>query len=308
MNNYLANLYENGTPLTVVYKLNSPIHIPIAPQNLKSYLDYNNFWSDTNDITEVTYKIGESKDILQERMKALEFNNYFQGELVFELNGDDAPIDGKWIERVNGWEFKLLGEALYDATNKVYDFSGRSLASTGSENTNKLSMGHHFRIEWDLYYKRKLCNSSIFFDICSLTSADKAIGIGLLTKSDNSTISFNWKLNGNSSNPWTGGSEQRISPVTIPMDDNFTHFTGFHEIIPGSDGYDRARVKVNDHIIKYTTPIPKANYSGPWQSQIKAISVGAGVYNIAALQREQNGDSSYYCECKIKSIKIYKYD
>lgn len=305
---YLPNNFSTDQIIQVVGKLITPIHIPIPTEDLKAFLDHNNFWSDANDITEVTYAVTESKDILAIQKKAQAFNDYFQGELVFELNGDDAPVDGKWVERVNGWEFTLLGDALYDTANKVYDFSGRSLAFTGTENTNKLSMGHHFRIEWDVYYKRKLCNSSIFFDICSLTSADKAIGIGLLTKSDNSTISLNWKLNGNSSNPWTGSSEQRISPVTIPMDDNFTHFTGFHEIIPGNDNYDRARVKVNDHIIKYTTPIPKADYSGPWQSQNKAISVGAGVYNIANLQRDSTGDSSYYCECKIKSIKIYKYD
>ena len=305
---YLPSGYNTTQNVQVIGKLITPIHIPVAPQDLQAFLDHNNFWSDANDITEVTYKIGESKDIIALKEKAADFNNYFQGELVFELNGDDAPIDGKWIERVNGWEFILLGDTLYDTTNKVYDFSGRSLACTETKNTDKLSMGHHFRIEWDLYYKRKLCNSSIFFDICSLTSADKAIGIGLLTKNDNSTISFNWKLNGNSSNPWTGGSEQRISPVTIPMDDNFTHFTGFHEIIPGNDGYDRLRVKINDRIIKYTTPVPKADYTGPWLSSHRNISVGAGVYNIDALQRNSTGDNSYYCECKIKSIKIYKYD
>ena len=201
------NAWLSNHHWTIVYQLANPIHIPIPAEDLKAFLDHNNFWSDTNDITEVTYAVTESKDILATRKLAQSFNDYFQGELVFELNGDDAPVDGKWIERVNGWEFTLLGDTLYDTTNKVYDFSGRSLAFTGTENTNKLSMGHHFRIEWDLYYKRKLCNSSIFFDICSLTSADKAIGIGLLTKSDNSTISLNWKLNGNNSNPWTGGSE-----------------------------------------------------------------------------------------------------
>ncbi len=51
-----------------------PIHIPITPQAIKAYLDYNNFWSDINDITEVTYAVTESKDILTTRKKAMDFD------------------------------------------------------------------------------------------------------------------------------------------------------------------------------------------------------------------------------------------
>ena len=71
VNDYLADLYENGTPLIIVYKLITPIHIPIAPQAMKAYLDHNNFWSDANDITEVTYPIVESKDIFDARKRIM---------------------------------------------------------------------------------------------------------------------------------------------------------------------------------------------------------------------------------------------
>lgn len=47
---------------------------PIPAQDLKAFLDHNNFWSDANDITEVTYAVTESKDILDTRKKAMAFD------------------------------------------------------------------------------------------------------------------------------------------------------------------------------------------------------------------------------------------
>lgn len=52
---------------TIVYKLETPIHIPIPAEDMKAFLDHNNFWSDANDVTEVTYPVTESKDILATR-------------------------------------------------------------------------------------------------------------------------------------------------------------------------------------------------------------------------------------------------
>lgn len=47
--------YLSEHNLQICYKLATPIHIPIPAQDLKAFLDHNNFWSDTNDDTEVEY-------------------------------------------------------------------------------------------------------------------------------------------------------------------------------------------------------------------------------------------------------------
>ena len=54
-------------PWTIVYQLATPIHIPIPAEDMKAFLDHNNFWSDANDVTEVTYPVTESRDILATR-------------------------------------------------------------------------------------------------------------------------------------------------------------------------------------------------------------------------------------------------
>ena len=56
---YIANLYSNGTPLIIAYKLVDPIEYDIDPIALQTFLDYNNFWSDTNDDTEVEYAFAD---------------------------------------------------------------------------------------------------------------------------------------------------------------------------------------------------------------------------------------------------------
>ena len=56
----IAKLKEwntNGTPLTICYQLETALHYPISKFELKTFLDQNNIWSNTNDITEVTYEV-----------------------------------------------------------------------------------------------------------------------------------------------------------------------------------------------------------------------------------------------------------
>lgn len=74
----------------IVFKANNPIHIPIPAEDMKAFLDHNNLWSDTNDITEVTYAVTESKDILATRKKAMDFNHAHHKNV-------------KWNNFVNGY-------------------------------------------------------------------------------------------------------------------------------------------------------------------------------------------------------------
>lgn len=89
-------------PIKFYYPLKHPLHIPIAPQDLKAFLDHNNFWSDANNITEVTYAITESKDILATRKKAMDFDvghhkKVQWNQLVKDGNFTGNSIDGaRW--------------------------------------------------------------------------------------------------------------------------------------------------------------------------------------------------------------------
>lgn len=87
----------------VVYKLAEPIRIPITPQDLKAFLDHNNFWSDANDITEVTYAITESKDILAARKKAMDFDIGHHKKVKWNqliVDGQFTDVS-KWTTNVN---------------------------------------------------------------------------------------------------------------------------------------------------------------------------------------------------------------
>lgn len=50
--------YEKGTPVQICYPLRSYSQsIPIQKNNMITFLNQNNIWSNTNDITEVSYAI-----------------------------------------------------------------------------------------------------------------------------------------------------------------------------------------------------------------------------------------------------------
>jgi len=72
---YLPSGYDTTQNVQVIGKLITPIHIPIPAKDMKAFLDHNNFWSDVNDVTEVTYPITESKDILATRKRAITFDH-----------------------------------------------------------------------------------------------------------------------------------------------------------------------------------------------------------------------------------------
>lgn len=100
---YIANLYSNGTPLIIAYKLVDPIEYDIDPITLQAFLDHNNFWSDANDITEVTYAVTESKDMLVTRKKAMDFDMGHRkkvkwNQLIVDGQFTDAS---KWATNVN---------------------------------------------------------------------------------------------------------------------------------------------------------------------------------------------------------------
>lgn len=295
---YLPNDFSTDQIIQVIGKLITPIEYDLTPQQLQTFLDYNNFWSNTNDDTEVEYEFADH--LLYEKRRIINARN--DGELIFWLSGEDAPVDGYWIDRIGGLSFKLENGAAHEQANGWYNFDTDGCAYRAI-NDNPINMGHHFRIEYDIQYKR--AKSGIFFDIGSLTSADKAIGFGMASTTSNN-ISCNWKMLGNSSNPWSGGSEQRIHPNTPAIDSDYHDCKGFFEIINGGDGYDRFRCKLNGKIIKYLTQIPQVEYKGQWKSQQSYFSIGSGVYNVNKTYTQIN--TNYRCYVKIRSIKIYKYD
>lgn len=132
------NSYLQNHPVHLVYKLATPVLVAtFDPITLQALLDHNNFWSDTNDITEVTYAVTESKDILDARklimdgsqprledasgtiasfstdMKApvKELKAYFTP--VQEGSGDASPQNERPI---HGWTRCFVG---HDAENKL---------------------------------------------------------------------------------------------------------------------------------------------------------------------------------------------
>lgn len=108
---YLPSGYDTTQNVQVIGKLITPIHIPISAENMKAFLDYNNFWSDANGITEVTYAVTESKDILATRKMAAAFNigDYVKDGLILWMDGiDKGNVSGAWVDKIAGHVFSNI--------------------------------------------------------------------------------------------------------------------------------------------------------------------------------------------------------
>lgn len=85
----------NNHPI-ICYKLYTPIHYPLSKTELKTFLDQNNIWSNTNDITEVSYQIHDSNMIQQVKKNILAENNYHYRKVLWNNITNGYMSDNDW--------------------------------------------------------------------------------------------------------------------------------------------------------------------------------------------------------------------
>lgn len=103
--------FLSANPVQLAYELATPVEYDITPTEIKAFLDHNNFWSDANDITEVTYAITESKDILATRKKAMAFDHAHHKKIKWNqisLDGNFQDADYRnWQWNANFGAFQI---------------------------------------------------------------------------------------------------------------------------------------------------------------------------------------------------------
>lgn len=87
----------SNNPLQIVYNLREPIHYPLSKTELKTFLDQNNIWSNTNDITEVSYQIHDSNMIHNAKLAMMAHSHdlppAYQQYDYLRTSGNNARID-----------------------------------------------------------------------------------------------------------------------------------------------------------------------------------------------------------------------
>jgi hypothetical protein len=135
--------------------------------------------------------------------------------LKYWLSGEDAPVNGKWVDRLNSdiqWE--VGSRADYDSDNKRYYVKGRqSDGFLTINNANaKYNLGYHFKmiVQGTIM---EAYSSSYFIDFASVRSAGKAMGWAF----NGSKWGTNYKLSGNTSGSLYNVSSSAIAE-SIPFD------------------------------------------------------------------------------------------
>ena len=108
----VQNWMTNIGGFDVAYLISEPtLFATFSSTELKAFLDHNNFWSDANGITEVTYAVTESKDILETRKRISSYNigDYIKDGLVLWMDGiDKGDTSGAWIDKIAGHVFTSI--------------------------------------------------------------------------------------------------------------------------------------------------------------------------------------------------------
>ena len=120
-----------------------------------------------------------------------------QWPLKYWLSGEDAPVNNKWIDRLNpDIQWSVGSRVEYDSTNKRYLIKGRQADGyiTSGNAYQKYDFGYHFRMIINGTINEAY-SSSYIIDFGSVTSASKAMGWGF----SGSRWTTNYKLSGNNS-------------------------------------------------------------------------------------------------------------
>ncbi len=249
-------------------------------------------------------------DLMTSRRRIITASAHSQGRLAYWLNADDAPVDGCWVDRVQGIRFKMqhsLGaaySATYDSEAKLYCCPGYSRLTHPIVNDGSVYFGHHWRIAMDVYVKRSASKSGVIFDVGSLFNASKAFGLLAFrgTHQDSAEAGTNWKMLGATSSPTAASGEQIIIPSypLLPFDD-YAHVKGWYSVTADAGSVDRLDVMLNGGHYRATTPFPRVEYGPSWESQKRNWTLGNGVY-------EGSGVANYTCDCKLREFKVYIID
>ena len=243
-------------------------------------------------------------DVMEQRRELLLAVNSKTGKLRYWFDGNDAPINGAWQDKISGIRFVLYkngsttnADTLWNQEQGCYIFNGKDndYALLPNMNTVNFNWGNHWRFEFDIEQNGKN-STSAFWDLGSIGNSSKALGFSLVPAAETNprgTMSMNWKLLGNDSNP--GLSLPPPEPVIISNEDEFVRYTGYYAIVDGGDGYDRLHRMLNEASDIASVLVPKTQYGPTWANYRSYI--GRGVLS-----------NSYYSNVKIHSFKVYVID
>ncbi|MDY5075731.1 MAG: hypothetical protein SPE88_02975 [Paludibacteraceae bacterium] len=190
------------------------------------------------------------------------------GELKYFLSGKDELVNGAWVDRINS-EVKWLPKGSCTKTDGGYLLNGDS-GYLIANNALLYDLGNHFRVMAEF---TTTTDSYVIIDFGSIHDVKK--NISFQTVSNNGqTISMNWKMKGNSSNPG----------VTIKMPVTTGHHYFTWAIVDAGNGYDKFVASI-DGVTKETAGIiPKAtNFGGYKNWNNKNFYIGRGVANGYAM-------------------------
>jgi len=151
----------------ISYKLREPIHIPIPAEDMKAFLDHNNFWSDANDITEVTYAVTESKAMLDARKKAMDFDMGHHkkvkwNQLAKPINAENWKVYSENKASVS-FDDDIVTRTTIDTTSQRYT------VSVVTKYYFSEYKDHYYYVNYDVYHEGQEGSYAYFVNIVGNT-------------------------------------------------------------------------------------------------------------------------------------------
>ena len=193
-----------------------------------------------------------------------------QGELKYWLCGEDAPVNNKWIDRIdNRMQWELVGSSIYNQEDKYYEFGELIGKQAVFSDTNDIfNCGDKFEIEIDFeLLPDNVPNKAFLLDIGSVAGTNKNFGIAI---KENKIIT-NYKMFGDSTDTKYGIDISQLNNTTIIKEGRQTIYMGVEKhsdtqnIVYIKDSFGSKVYAPNPH-----TPINHSNFS------IKQYIIGAG--------------------------------
>lgn len=215
-------------------------------------------------------------------------------ELYMWLDGNDAPVDGKWVDKEGGVEWSITGathnDTYYEFLNSTSGTASKYLSLAGGGSS--INLGKHWKVVADVEIASNTQNGAVV-DFCALATVSSGYNGLALTFYKNYGANSNVKRGSN-----TTTTQNTAEGVVVPLSESWNRMTLIWECAPVSEGRSVISSYIGTMLCRYTVDFADRNWTNFKAGSSTTVYIGRAITNSSSIK--------YPLRFRLYDLKMYK--
>lgn len=215
-------------------------------------------------------------------------------ELYMWLDGNDAPVSSKWVDKEGGVEWAITGAThegtYYEFLNSTSSTASKYLSLAGGGSS--INLGKHWKVVADVEIASNTQNGAVV-DFCAMATVSSGYNGLALTFYTNYGANSNVKRGGN-----TTTTQNTAEGVVVPLSEPWNRMTLMWECAPYSEGRSVISCYIGTMLCRYTVDFADRNWTNFKAGSSTTVYIGRGTTNSSS--------TKYPLRFRLYDLKMYK--